>query len=96
MSAIPTLCCSSDLDDSSHYLLNADSGDHESAGSGSKSTHFSQRDNPTVVRDAQQAAMVDLSAVRKKYKGEGYVYVMHWFWLCLRSTVTSADAQSAL
>jgi structural maintenance of chromosome 1 len=34
----------------------------------SASTHFSQIDNPTVRRDNQTAAKVDLSSTRKKYK----------------------------
>jgi hypothetical protein len=49
------------------------SGSRSSSRTDSRSTHFSQRDNPTVVRDSRQAAMVDLSSVRKKYKGEWIV-----------------------
>lgn len=44
----------------------------EGESSGSKatgSTHFSQKNNPTVMRDSKAAAMVDLSSMRKKYKG---------------------------
>ena len=46
-------------------------GTEESPEGGSRSTHFSQQDNPTVLRDERQASMVDLSAVRRKYKGKG-------------------------
>ena len=34
------------------------------------SAHYSQADNPTVIRDAKAAARVDLSSVRRKYKSE--------------------------
>jgi len=34
------------------------------------SAHYSQADNPTVVRDAKAAARVDLSSVRRKYKSK--------------------------
>lgn len=48
-------------------------GGSNSSSSGGKvtaSTHFSQADNPTVLRDSQQAAKVDLSQMRRKYKSE--------------------------
>ena len=41
-----------------------------SGGLASRSTHFSQKDNPTVMRDSRAAAQVDLSSVRKKYRGK--------------------------
>jgi hypothetical protein len=63
-----TRCCAGEeSEDSAHSTEGEESG--ASSGGASKSTHFSQRDNPTVVRDSRQAAMVDLSSVRKKYKG---------------------------
>jgi hypothetical protein len=55
------------------------SGSRSSGRTDSRSTHFSQRDNPTVVRDSRQAAMVDLSSVRKKYKGE---WIVGWGGVC--------------
>jgi hypothetical protein len=82
------------------------SGSRSSSRTDSRSTHFSQRDNPTVVRDSRQAAMVDLSSVRKKYKGElivagggvcrwtrGYicmVIVMCFSYLLLGTALTKA------
>jgi len=32
------------------------------------STHFSQRDNPTVLKDSRTVSLVDLSAMRRKHK----------------------------
>jgi len=45
------------------------------------SAHYSQEDNPTVVRDAKAAARVDLSSVRRKYKSKYlimYCYCVLW------------------
>lgn len=72
------IVCVFNIDFYSFYflLLNAagtselSSSEGESSGSrATGSTHFSQRNNPTVLRDSKKAAMVDLSSMRKKYKG---------------------------
>ena len=69
------------------------------------SAHYSQADNPTVVRDAKAAARVDLSSVRRKYKSEclcshfrfGFsIYLMMQTW-CKQlndSVILFADASS--
>ncbi|KAJ1421694.1 RecF/RecN/SMC, partial [Ochromonadaceae sp. CCMP2298] len=47
---------------------NSESGDSERQSSDPASTHFSQPDNPTVVRDSRAIAHVDLTSMRKKYR----------------------------